>query len=62
MAHTNRGIRSKVIPFGRTLVIVEIKLLAPGIDALHKFDYYYYYYYYYAVLLHDSLPVTDCTD
>ena len=46
MAHTNKGIRSKVIPFGRTLLIVEIKLLAPGMDALYKFDYYYYYYYY----------------
>ena len=32
VAHTNNGIRSKVIAFGRMFVIVEIKLIAPRID------------------------------
>lgn len=32
-AHTNRGIRSRRIPFHRMLIIVVIKLIAPRIDA-----------------------------
>jgi len=31
--HTNKGIRSKRIPFHRILIIVVIKLIAPRIDA-----------------------------
>lgn len=31
-AHTKRGIRSNVIPAGRMLITVEIKLTAPRID------------------------------
>lgn len=33
-AHTNRGIRSKVIPVDRILIIVVIKLTAPKIDEI----------------------------
>lgn len=32
-AHTNRGIRSRRIPFHRMLIIVVMKLIAPKIDA-----------------------------
>lgn len=32
--HTNRGIRSKVIPLARILIIVEIKLIAPKIEEI----------------------------
>lgn len=32
--HTNRGIRSGVIPFGRILMIVVIKFTAPRIDEI----------------------------
>lgn len=31
--HTNKGIRSKRIPFHRILIIVVMKLIAPRIDA-----------------------------
>jgi hypothetical protein len=31
--HTNRGIRSRRIPFHRILIIVVMKLIAPKIDA-----------------------------
>jgi hypothetical protein len=33
-AHTKRGIRSKVIPDERILIIVVIKLTAPRIDEI----------------------------
>jgi hypothetical protein len=33
-AHTNKGIRSKRIPFHRILIIVVMKLIAPRIDAI----------------------------
>jgi hypothetical protein len=33
-AHTNRGIRSKVIPVDRILITVEIKFTAPRIDEI----------------------------
>jgi hypothetical protein len=33
-AHTNRGIRSSVIPVDRILIIVVIKLIAPRIDEI----------------------------
>jgi hypothetical protein len=31
--HTNRGMRSRRIPFHRILIIVVMKLMAPRIDA-----------------------------
>jgi hypothetical protein len=31
--HTNRGMRSRRIPFHRILIIVVMKLIAPRIDA-----------------------------
>jgi hypothetical protein len=33
-AHTNKGIRSKVIPYDRILITVVIKLTAPRIDEI----------------------------
>lgn len=33
-AHTNRGIRSKLIPCGRILITVVIKFTAPRIDEI----------------------------
>lgn len=33
-AQTNKGIRSNVIPFGRILMIVVIKLIAPKIEEI----------------------------
>jgi hypothetical protein len=32
--HTNKAVRSKVIPLGRILIIVEIKLIAPKIEEI----------------------------